>query len=148
MRSFTSTDNHLLDKRQYLWVLRWSWQKTQVFILKYSNRLTVGILGTSLCFWQTDVLEPTRDRCFTVLEWNLFGKFYRVQHILNTFTNEVTVIPRNRRQKTYTIFSSSRNISNSALSWMDGEEKGKKSVRTQHLKKTQVNTRESHSTTA
>lgn len=138
------TDNHLLDKRQYLWVLRWSWQKTQVFILKYDNRLTARILGTSLCFWQMDVLVPTRDRCFTFLEWNLFGKFHGVQHISNIFTNEVRVIPRERRQKTYTIFSSSRNISNSVLSLMGGEEKGKSvCTRTQQLKPTQINTRES-----
>lgn len=125
MRSFTGTDNYLPDKSQYLWVLQWSWQKTQVFILKYYNRLRTGILGTSLCFWQTDVLVPTMDRRFIVLELNLFGKFYGVQHISNTFTNEVRVIPRNRRQKTYPIFPSSRNISNSALSLMGAEEKVK-----------------------
>lgn len=135
MRSFRGTDNHLLDRRQDLGILRRSWQKTQVFTLKYCNRLTAGMLGTSLCFWQTDVLVPTRDRIIIILERNLFGKFYGVRHISNTFTNEVRVIPRNRRQKTCTIYSSRRNISNSALSSMGGEAKRKKSACTwtQHL---------------
>lgn len=150
MRSFRGIDNHLLDRRQDLGVLRRSWQKTQAFPLKYCNRLTAGILGTALCFWQNDVLVvPTRDRSVVTLEWNLSGKFHRVQHISNTFTNEVRVLPRNRRQKTCTVFSSRRSISDSALSLTGGEAKRKKSACTwtQHLNQPSQHTRSLHDCT-